>query len=126
MNNFMQTVIGYPYHAINWLRRQYLSRNPYLAHVQMFIDHGIIPYRTVKDIKRGKVDRRKVAKILCNISIMLLNLFRFVVIASFERKDGPQVREYFVELFASQPNHSFFYMTLVLLFLCPTVCCEYI
>lgn len=91
----------------------------------MFIDYQIIPFRNVEDIKRRKIDKRKVAEIACNISIMLLNLLRLAIIASFDRREGLRVREYFVELFASQPNHSFFYLTLIFFFLCPTVCCEY-
>ncbi|KAH9390363.1 hypothetical protein TYRP_023113 [Tyrophagus putrescentiae] len=126
MNNILQHCFGYPFHLANVARRRYLGGNPYLAHAQMFIHHDIIPYSSIEDIKQGKVNRQKAVKIVLNIAIMLLNLLRFVAIASFDRKEGLKVREYFVELFANQPNHSFFYVTLVLLFVCPTVSYIYI
>ena len=115
-------MISYLFKTVNLVKRSYFCRNPYLNHVEKFIQYYVVPYRSIEDLEARNIDRNRLVICIVHIVILLVNLFRFVIIALNE-KDA-QVREYCMELFSDQPNHEFFYITLVLLFLCPTILCK--
>lgn len=104
------------------MREKYNNLNPYLDHINFFIYYNIIPYYSIKDLKEGKYDNRKLVKIAAYLAIIFLNLFRFVGIVLKDKH--PNISKYFFIFFEDQPNHEYVFITIIFFFLTPTILCN--
>lgn len=109
---------------INSMRGKYNSLNPYLDHINLFIYYNVIPYKSIEHLKAGKYDRIKMVKIAAYVTIVCINLLRFLGIVL--QNNYPQISLYFFIFFENQPNHEYIYITIILLFISPTILCNYI
>lgn len=109
---------------INHMREQYTNLNPYLDHINLFIYYNIIPYKNIEDLKAGKCNCKKLFKIAAYIAIIFVDLFRLLGIVLNDNHLAISV--YFFVFFENQPNHEYIFTTIFLLFLIPTIFCNYL
>ena len=101
----------------------FLTNDPYVYHLQCWIDCYLIPYQSINDIKHRRIDWKRFYKILVIIFILFLNIFRLIMI-SFYGKSLWVIR-YFVPFYVNQANDEYIYFSFLLLFLYQSISCKY-
>ena len=105
------------------LQSVFTCDNIYAKHLQLFLDHQVLPYRNVHELELGKIDPKLLRKIQIKNLILCLNLLRFVLLTILSSKDDI-IRPYLCAYFASSKNGFLFHFVTASTFLTPTCLCK--